>query len=325
MIRAVVIAACIAAGVSAPVWADVPGATPLQVEYYQLRLTLPPGAAVRQTLKRTTESETNGKVIRTRLEAEYLSQLSRHPDGYRIVKTLVNTAFKVEGAEADAERLELEKVMQAAAAIRDITYIADESLTPLRLENWPQLRNRLKAAMRRSGAIDAREGDAFDGLYGPMTAETAAEQFLPEDALLAIPHNLGLSLNNPYRLDSLINGPFGGTISARESLTLTAWDEAAGEAEVLYESGPTREALDAYALRVRPALEQAAARTARIRKTAPVPVGDIQLDIGTTCRYRISLKTGLVSRAECQSVRDIRQGDDRRRHRENWVLGETVK
>lgn len=322
MIRAVVIAACIAGGMAATAWAETPAA-PVQVEYYQLRLTLPAGGAVKQTLTRTTQTETDGKVVTTRLNAEYLSQISRHPDGFRVVKSRLKNDFRVEGAETDTDRLELEKVMQAAASISDITYIADVSLTPLRLENWPQLRNRLKAAMRRTGAINAREGDAFDALYGPMTAETAAEQFLPEDALLAIPHNLGLSLNNPYRLDSRINGPFGGTISARETLTLTAWDEAAGQAEVLYESGPTREALDAYARQIRPTLEQTAARTARVRKKAPVPVGDIRLDIGTTCRYRISLHTGLVSRAECQSVRDIGQGDERRLHRENWVLSET--
>lgn len=324
MFRAAVIAACVWGAIGAPAaMAETPPAAPVQIEYFQLRLTVPQGGRVRQTLTRTTHSDDNGKVVSSTLTAEFLSQLAPHEDGYRVVKTRVKGDFKIDSGSNGQDRADLEKLMQAAGALTEVSYIADINLTPLRIEQWPVMRNRLKAAMRRSGAIKAREADAFDAMYGPMTPEAAAELFLPEDALLAIPHNLGLSLNNPYRLDSVINGPFGGTISASETLTLTRWDETAGEAEVLYESGPTREALEAYALAIRPTLEKVARDAAKAEKTAPVPVGALVLQIGTTCRYRISLKTGLVVRAECQSLRDVRNGDDRRLHRETWVLGET--
>ncbi|UDF03080.1 hypothetical protein [Asticcacaulis sp. AND118] len=323
MFRAAVIAACLTGVISAPAVAETAPPAPVQIEYFQLRLTVPQGGRVRQTLTRTTHSDDNGKVVSSTVTAEFLSQLVPHEDGYRVVKTRVKGDFRIDSGSDGQDRADLEKLMQAAGALTEVSYIADINLTPLRIEQWPVMRNRLKAAMRRSGAIKAREADAFDAMYGPMSPEAAADLFLPEDALLAIPHNLGLSLNNPYRLDSVIAGPFGGTISASETLTLTRWDQTAGEAEVLYEAGPTREALDAYALAIRPTLERAALDTAKAEKSAPAPVGALALQIGTTCRYRVSLKTGLVVRAECQSLRDVRNGDDRRLHRETWVLGET--
>ncbi|MFT3996828.1 MAG: hypothetical protein QM667_05420 [Asticcacaulis sp.] len=296
-----------ASGQSAPIQPNPVQPTIVQVEYVQLPLNLPAGATIRQTLTRTTQQTVNGKMVSASFEATFLNRLKPHADGFSVTKTRVKGAFRMDGDPGAAEREGIERLMQAAGALNEVRYVADINLSPLRIEQWPQFRNRLKSAMRKSGALQAREADAFDALYMPMSAEIAAEQFLAEDALLSIPHNLGLSLNNPYRLDSMVDGPLGGTLSAHETLTLTRWDPAAGIAEVTYESGPSDATLAAYA-------------QARTKDK-----GAVSLKLGTTCRYRVDLKTGLVPRADCKSVRNVSIGDDHRLRSETWVLQETLE
>jgi len=283
-----------------------PPVPPVAVEYVQLPLNLPAGARVRQTLTRTTSNSDNGATVSATFTGEFLNQLTPHAEGFSVVKTRLKGDFHMEGEPADGNRAGVERLMQAANQLSEIRYVADINLSPLRIEQWPRFRGRLKSAMRKTGAIRARESEAFDALYGPMSAEEAADLFLPEDAFLAIPHNLGLSLNNPYRLDSVIPGPLGGTVSSHESLTLTAWDATAKTAEVTYESGPTREALDAY-------LRQHAATE-----------GSAEVDMGTTCLFRIDLNTGLVARAECRARHTLRTAQTQRARTETWVLEETL-
>jgi len=176
---------------------NLPATSPVAVEYVQLPLTLPAGAQVRQTLTRTTQETNNGATVTATVTAEFLNRLTPHAEGFSVVKTRVKGDFRMEGEPADGNRAGVERLMQAASALNEVSYIADVNLSPLRIEQWPRLRNRLKNAMRKTGAIRARESEAFDALYGPMSPEETAELFLPEDAFLSIPHNLGLSLNNP--------------------------------------------------------------------------------------------------------------------------------
>ncbi|MDC7682580.1 hypothetical protein PQU92_04795 [Asticcacaulis sp. BYS171W] len=293
--------------------------------YLQIPLTLPRGAKVRQSIRKTTYSTHNGQVKTALYAGEFLNSLTPDKDGYRVVKTIVTSDFQVTGAALSDDDAGLEKLMGVMADVGGLTYLADANLTPLSLHEWPKFRARLKAAMRKAGLMKARQADAFDALYAQVTPEMAAEMFLPEDAMLAIPHNLGLSLNSPYRLDSKIPGPLGATLSASETLTLTGWDAKGRTAQITYESGPTRAALDTYAISVRPQLEQAARSEARRTRTATRPVGKIDLNISTRCLYTVSLDTGLVRQAECQSVRDITVGDDARSQREAWVMSETLE
>lgn len=296
-------------------------AQPVQaVEYVQIPLTLPDGAQVRQTIRKTTRHTQNGQLRATTYSGEFLSSYTPDKDGYRVVKRTVASNFKLEGAQPSDDAAGLGKLMGVMAEAGDITYMADTNLTPLSIHDWPKFRARLKAAMRKAGLMKARQGDAFDALYEQVTPETAAEMFLPEDAMLAIPHNLGLSLNNPYRLDSQIPGPFGDTLSASETLTLTTWDEKGRTAQITYDSGPSREALDAYVAAMRPRLEDEAKRNKNV-----APVGEIALNISTRCLYTVSLDTGLVRQADCRSVRDIRVGDDVRSQHEEWVMSETLE
>lgn len=321
--------AAILIGMALPAAAQTPApATPLEVDYRQIPLTLPDGARVRQVITKTTRTEQDGRIETGRFEGEYLNSFTPDKDGYRVTKTRVKSTFALSEnipSEGETHVADLKKMMDALSDIPEITYVADINLTPLRIENWPKLRGQIKKAMRGAGLMKARQEEAFDSLYDRVTPEGAAELFLPEDAMLSIPHNLGLSLNNPYRLDSKMPGPFGGDpLDARESLTLTLWDEAAQTAQITYESGPTREAMDAYAIAIKPVLEQIAQDEAKLTGTAPKAVGDVHLDIATRCLYEVSLKTGLVSRAECNSRRDVRVGDERQSQQEDWAMREEL-
>ncbi|ESQ79739.1 hypothetical protein [Asticcacaulis sp. YBE204] len=313
-------------GLSGAVYAETTTATPPAPEarYLQIHLNLPAGAKIRQSIRKTTRSDHNGQVKTAVYTGEFLNSLTPVKDGYRVVKAILKSDFQVTGATLSDDDTGLEKLMGVMADVGGVTYQTDVNLTPLSLYEWPKFRARLKVAMRKAGLMKARQADAFDALYGQVTPEMAAEMFLPEDAMLAIPHNLGLSLNNPYRLDSKIPGPLGDTLSASETLTLTKWDEAARTAQITYESGPTRKALDLYAVSVRPRLEQVARDEARRKRTAIQPVGEVRFTLSTRCLYTVSLDTGLVRQAECQSVRDIAIGTDVRSQREDWVMSESL-
>lgn len=292
--------------------------------YYLIPLNLPQAAAVRQIVHKTTQTRHNDQSETATFEAEYISRYTPEAEGFRVTKTTVKSNLKLEGDVTDEKSADMQKLVAALADVGEITYAADVNLTPLKINDWPRLRRAIKQSMRKAGLMKQKQEAAFDSLYERLTPEAAAEIFLPEDGLLAIPRNLGLSLDKPYVLESKIPAPFGGTVlNTRESLRLTRWDEAAQKAYVSYQSGPSREDLDAYAEAITPELDTQAREEAERNGTPHSPITDVFVDISTRCNYEISLQSGLVRRAGCLSVRDIRIGGEVQSQRESWSMSES--
>jgi len=47
--------------------------------------------------------------------------------------------------------------------------------------------------------------------------------------------------------------------------------------------------------------------------------------MGTTCLYRVDLRTGLVARAECRARHEVRNAQTHRIRQEIWVLEEALE
>lgn len=295
-------------------------------DYYQIPLNLPDKAAIRQVIHKTTQIRLNDQTETATFSGEYISRFTADKDGYRVTKTTVSSNLTLEGDVTDEKSDDMQKLSAALTDVGVITYVADANLTPLRIDDWPRLRRAIKQSMRKAGLMKQKQEAAFDALYERISPEVASELFLPEDGLLAIPRNLGLSLENPYVLESKIEPPFGGeALRTRETLKLTRWDEAGQKAYITYQSGPAKADLEAYAAAIQPELDTAARLDAEQYGWAYRPVTEVQLDISTRCNYEMSLQTGLVLRAACLSIRDIRVGDQIQSQRESWSMSESFE
>jgi|GEM_PF-2432198 len=317
---------CIAVAVLAlgPVAAQAEAPAP-EAGYYQIPLDLPAGAAIRQVIHKTTQIRHNDQTETATFDGEYISRFAPVTDGYRVTKTTVASNLTFEGDISDEKKADMQKLSAALADVGEITYLADANLTPLRLDDWPRLRRALKQSMRKAGLMKQKQEAAFDALYERLSPEAASELFLPEDGLLAIPRHLGLRLEQPYMLESKIAPPFGGElIPTRETLKLTRWDEAGKKAYITYQSGPDPADLAAYATAIQPELDKAARLDAEQYGLPYSPVTDVQIEISTSCNYEMSLTTGLVLRAACLSIRDLRLGDRIQSQRESWSMQETL-
>ncbi|MFT4090060.1 MAG: hypothetical protein QM645_04960 [Asticcacaulis sp.] len=298
--------------------------TVTEADYYQIPLKLPEKAAVRQVILKTTQTRQNDQSETATFKGEYISRFTPDKEGYRVTKTTVSSNLILDGDVSDEKSADMQKLSAALADVGEITYIADPNLTPLRIADWPRLRRGIKQSMRKAGLMKQKQEAAFDALYERITPEAASELFLPEDGLLAIPRNLGLSLEKPYILESTIAAPFGGEpLRTRETLKLTRWDEAGQKAYLTYLSGPAKADLDAYAKAIQPELDTAARLDAEQYGLPYVAVNEVHLELSTRCNYEMSLKTGLVLRAACLSIRDVRIGEQIQSQRESWSMSES--
>lgn len=148
---------------------------------------------------------------------------------------------------------------------------------------------------------------AMNAVYGQLTPETATGMFLETDRMMALPHNLGLSLNKPIEAASQIQMPLGGQpVDAQETIALTSWNEADNTAHVSYNYAPTPESVKAYLTDFLPKfMKQAgvpAAAITDLESAMSSSSPDDFMKVTTHCDYDMAIDTGVVTKGVCEKV-----------------------
>lgn len=204
--------------------------------------------------------------------------------GYRVTLTLKSYAGYDGG---DGHRLEgpaeiaMEKMK---AATFPITYMADARMRPIRIENWDEVKARLDQAIPEAAHAAAvsdfevdetQYRDLLTKQYGGLTAETALSQLLGQQGAMA-PDFPPMVLDQP-RAEPMSVQWHGSTVTGQTLTTLTAWNDASGQARVVTDFQPD----------------------ARWKAKAVVTI---------RVNEDIDLRTGLQTRIEMQTASGVKQG-----------------
>ena len=292
--------------------------------YHELLLNLPDHAKIAQAFSKTTAVNKNGVVQSATAVSAYLNDVTRTPDGFEVVKT--QTAFKLasDGADkapqTDSDRLNA--VIAKAAAVGEMTYAADTSLSPVDIENWDEVKARASAVL--SEALGPQSEAVFNNIYGLFDSRTAAGAFAKEDVFLAIPHNTGGVVGQANRTESEQAAPIGGgTLKFVTTLTLARWDDATHEAEIDYTSAPDPASLQAYLQAAMPTVLKAGGVTDD--GTIQAMIKQMSLEKSTSCHYVADTITSLVKTGDCTVIAGVTAGGQSQVTTETYALSETLQ
>lgn len=315
--------------------------------YHELLLNLEDHGTVTQHISITKEKTEGG--ITTALgtaETEFTLTFEATDDGYKVTKSLdhFDLTGLPDGPATPGEKAVMQTALQKVSQIAwPISYTADDSLTPVRIDNFDQILTRVRKGMGElllsSVPKDAQTDPAqlqqaqhaLDSMYGNLNADNATAVFLPDDSLLGMMHNLGLTLNQPVTQDIEIPSPLGGpNITGKLVVTLTSWDEANNSARVTYDQQPDPASLKVYLDTTLPMLmEQAGTPASEVTKyreslsdskTAVPP-----LTITTHCEFEYALDTGLVRKGDCLKTAGINMEGRSQSTREHKTMSESLK
>lgn len=291
------------------------------------------GTIYQKVVARTVETK-RGKTMDGSGETQYSQHYTYNDEGYTVFKKLIsfkvlsNSQPEAAGAEAQAALLKM------ATTIGDVTYIADQSLSPLRIEDWPSVLANIKSAM---GSMFTDDGEPeladnankmIDSLFGNLTPEEAVGVFLPVDNMITMPHNIGLELNKPLIVESQVIIPFGNyPLDATEKMELSLYDEASNTARVTYLYAPKPESFSAFLIEFMPKVmtQMGAPEDAIKATTAEFTTADPSkfVDLTTRCDYEIAIDTGLVRKGICTKTTRITMSIESLTKIESWEFSES--
>jgi hypothetical protein len=289
-----------------------------------LELDLGEKGRMKQTVVATRESVRNGESDIVKMETTYDLEYALDDDDetYTVRKNLAG--FKILEPKEGLGEVHMEVLTTLAGSVSNISFSADDSLSPLEIKDWDGLKRSMFEAIRKQFAsVDAAEVEGvlkgMDMLYAQLTPESAAQLFLPLDQLMSIPHNVGLILKQPVVADSQVEASFGDfMLDAKEKLELTAWDERRNRAHVVYDFAPTPQSMRTYITDFLPKLMRTMGlpeeEVAGLGKQFKEGAADAIMSISTRCDYDIAIDTGLVASGICTSTRSVNlQGESNKK------------
>ncbi|ADU13549.1 hypothetical protein [Asticcacaulis excentricus] len=306
-----------------PAWAQHKAPTsvgpdPSSPDYHELLLDIGEKGTVYHQIETIKTETRDGAAKVTRTDAGYRNDFTLGDDGYVVKKTLTRTSITMpDGQVIDSKSTAPEAVMVRSliGSFSELTFIADDSLTPVRLENWPELRERSKATVlsliRASGektSTDFEQSFAkiYDNLIGRMSSEQAADLYLKADSFMAIAHNVGLERNKPVITESTVIVPLGNyPLAMRSALTLTEWKPEANSARLSYDVGPTPEGMKAFLTEFMPRFLKEAGAPENVLKEIDTSLKNdpkSSFDMSTHCDYDVAIDNGLVRKGGCRQT-----------------------
>ncbi|EGF92733.1 hypothetical protein ABI_11700 [Asticcacaulis biprosthecium C19] len=304
-------------------------------DFHVLPLDIGEDGKIRQTAKVTKSQTRAGKSQTVVLTSQATLDYRMEGEEFYVTRTL--DTFDATSPDASASNLaeSRDAVTNALGGIKSVRYVTDDSLRPTRIEDWPTFKTNIYALFDQlmganpSPEIKAKSHQIADSLFGQLTAESAAGLFLSNETMLSIPRNIGLVLNEPLSADGQIAVPIGNTVlDARETLTLSQWNEAAGTAHVTYDYAPTPESLKAFVSDFLPrflkSLDMPATARAEMDKQLAAGLSTSVMDMTTHCDFDVAIATGLVSAGTCVKTVAFQFGGESQKKVETFVFTETL-
>ncbi|MBN9318394.1 MAG: hypothetical protein J0I28_01720 [Caulobacterales bacterium] len=280
---------------------------------YATILDLPKGTKIDFTVQRTRSGGSFPQPMTATFR--YRQDIEPTRKGYRVRQKMTGAEFPPEVSPAERASAE-----QAAASAADITYEAAADLSPLRVEDWKGLVDRLATA---AGARDDRLGEATRRALGRMSPEQAAQALMREQQMAASMQNveleLGLSLSETQDVPNPLGG--GPPIASTYSIRLESLGKAAGRAVIT-----TRQTLDPESAGASvKAVVEALAKQARGDAAVPLPPSGFRLERTVECRSVMDVATGLALSTDCtQLVTTLNEAMQSVRQTDRWVITQTI-
>lgn len=284
-------------------------------DFRLLELDLGEKGRMKQTVVATRETVRNGVSVKMTVESKYDVEYALDDDDetYTVRKKLAG--FRLLDPQGKLAGPELDVLNSLWANIANISYSADDSLSPREIRDWDGLKRVTSESFRGlldlEGAAEVEEATkVLDAFFARLTPASAAQMFLPGDLLMAIPHNIGLVLKQPLVADSQIQAAIGDSmLRAKEKLELTAWDESRNRAHVVYDFAPTHESVVAFATDFLPKLLRSVGApeevVANLDKQLQAGLADSIMSVDTHCDYHMAIDTGLVASGTCTTTRSV--------------------
>ncbi|WP_140986842.1 hypothetical protein [Asticcacaulis tiandongensis] len=302
---------------------------PRSSSYRELPLMLDETGTIysKLTISRTKQTGDQQTSHSFETHARYDFEWDDEAEAFRVVKSTL--PLKSSNTSLSQAPVDLSDMTTVFKTLAQISYQADESLSPVEIRNWPELKEDLKRIFRSVSLPEGTTNDfMFNQLYGGMDAQTAAPYLLEAELFAAIPHNLGLEIGKPLIDDTPLMVPMGNfPLDAQVRLTLTSWDEASNTAKVHYLFAPKPEALDHFIRVHLPATLKAANAPPDVLKMIEDAVkakgaGDL-FESKTECHYDMAIDTGLIRKGECTKHTRINLLDSMTAQTDKWTFSES--
>ena len=193
----------------------------------------------------------------------------------------------------------------------------DESLTPVRLVNWPQVRATLYKV------LDGQDPKVLTGmrsLFDPMSDAQAAAMFMPQLNFLGLGQGLALTPGEPLTYDDRLPNPMGGPpILAKGAFALDGRDAARKETAVVWTQALDQASM-AASMKVAMAnlLERMAPEVDKAKLEATLK--DASMSRDSRCRFVIDDASGLAHRTECATTIDMKTPAQSARRTDTWTI-----
>lgn len=232
-------------------------------------------------------------------------------DAGRLTVTPIST---VPGPGSPAE-------MSAAAKLEvPIVFEVDDSMTPLRIVNLPEVRKAFEAMTEAMGApATGPARDVIANLTDASINAMAAQDLMR----FALAQGSDLEPGKEVTYEEDLPNPLGGPpIRSTGAVRLEERDEAAGRAIILwrqaFDPGSAAASMQVWLDRILknvPPEKMAEARGA---------LATAKLERNDSCRYEVDLSTGLVARAECKAGIVAGAASQVSHRNDTWVITQTL-
>lgn len=277
---------------------------------HELPLDIPAPSRVEQVVRHTKEQTKNGATQSLWVETRSLAtiDIDEKAEAYSVSLKLLDR--KVSAPE-------IESVL-AATVPSELSYLADESLRPIKVADPEALKSRQVTFARK---LSPQVGDMVEKMYASLSDETFAGMLLKEQTYLSIGYNLSLKVGEPSVYEGEQPSPFGGGgVKLKGSVTLDSYDEKVKLAVVTWKE--TIDPESAMALAGQLAKQMTGKDISADLAKASDAAKSAGVDISKGCRFEIGTDDGLIRKADCYETASAGAEGGKT---ERWAITQTLK
>ncbi|ESQ74375.1 hypothetical protein [Asticcacaulis sp. AC402] len=313
---------CLALAAATPVMAQDPATRDIILE-------IPATGEIRLKVERTMTKSGQGPVTSMTMAYDIVDSYVCVDDSCTIASKVENAVFKTMNGQVPPKGVDMSPLTEVVRLMDGVSYSADSSFSPLRLNGLTQLKENYVRTMMVTLGTGADEKTraspefrtnitmAVDQMLMAVGGEEAAPAFAAERELLSWAHNTSLPLGEAVSATMEFASPVDGTpLPALLSMTLESVDETKGLAVITFDKTPDEAAMTAYVRQVAPRM--------LAQVGAPAEAQEISVKGSTHCRFEVSLKTGLVNTADCRVEKGVTVAGKGEVTMDHYVMSEAL-
>lgn len=286
-------------------------ASPAAAEALPVRLD--DGATWTVTIERQRDrQETDAPPVQVALRTVSEAVWAKGSDTDRL--TLTPRSAEAPGAALEGS--DLQSLMGGA-----VVFDVDETLAPIRVRNWDEVRQGLEKAMESATPEPAARAEV-KGFLARLSAEQAGQTVSPGWSLVSLGQGVNLEVGEESSYEDSLPNPLGGPpIASVGTFKLESYDKGGGRAVVLWnQTLDPKSASESIAEAVQAMTERLAPEKAEEARKA---LAGAKITREDACRYEIDIPTGLAFSTTCTiTMANTVQGQTMR-NVDRWTITQT--